>query len=240
MTIRVVVVDDEPIARRRLKRLLGAIGGIELVGEAGDGRGAQEVLERTLPDLVLLDIQMPEGDGLAVMRRVQPPRPLVVFVTAFDSFAVQAFDVQAVDYLLKPVSENRLAAALDRVRERMGARGPRPMRRWIERLPVRHDGRIDLVPVADIDWIEAADNYAIVHAGRRSHILRETLTRLEAQLDPSRFARVHRSTIVRVDRIVQLDVALRGDYDLTLRDGTRLVLSRTFRRRLARTLGREF
>jgi two-component system LytT family response regulator len=240
MTIRVVVVDDEPIARRRLKRLLAAIGGVELVGEAGDGRAALEVLERTRPHLVLLDIQMPEGDGLAVMRRVPLPRPLVVFVTAFDAFAVQAFDVQAVDYLLKPVSEDRLAAALDRVRERIGSPRSGQSRRWIERLPIRREGRIDLVPVADIDWIEAADNYAIVHAGRRSHILRETLTRLEAELDPSRFVRVHRSTIVRVDRIARLDVALRGDYDLTLRDGTQLVLSRTFRGRLARALGRDF
>jgi len=241
MKLRVVVVDDEPLARRRLKRLLTALGGVDVAGEAGDGHTALARIQQTSPDAVLLDVQMPEMDGLAVSRRLSAPRPLVVFVTAFDTFAVNAFDVQAVDYLLKPVSESRLGAAIERVRARLAlpARPSEAVRRAIDRLPVRSDGRIDLVAVADIDWFEAADNYVVVHAGRRTHVLRETLSHLESELDPAAFVRIHRSSIVRVERISRLDVALRGDYRVTLADGTALTLSRTFRARFESAIGRK-
>jgi two-component system LytT family response regulator len=250
MALRVVVVDDEPIARRRLRRLLASIANVAIVGEAGDGHRALACIDETQPDLVLLDVQMPECDGLTVSRRLRPPRPLVVFVTAFDKFAVEAFDVQAVDYLLKPVSDVRLGAAIDRVRRRLATTSPQHAsrgvsrmaevgpRRWLDRLPIRSEGCVELVAVADIDWLEAADNYVVVHAGRKNHVLRDTLTRLERDLDPAVFVRIHRSTIVRVDRIVRLDVAMRGDYDVRLRDGTALVLSRTCRTRVERALGR--
>jgi two-component system LytT family response regulator len=236
-----MVVDDEPLARRRLTRLLAGMRGVEVAGEAGDGPTALARIQHTAPSVVLLDVQMPEMDGLAVSRRLRPPRPLIVFVTAFDRFAVEAFDVQAIDYLLKPVSETRLAAALDRVRERLSLAGPAtPPRRPIERLPVRSQGRVDLIPVADIDWLEAADNYVVVHAGRRTHILRDTLSRLEAELDPTAFARIHRATIVRIDRIIRLDVATRGDYRVTLADGTDVTMSRTFKEKLEQAIGRRF
>jgi two-component system LytT family response regulator len=237
-----MVVDDEPLARRRLKRLLSGLRGVSVTAEAGDGPTALARIQQTSPDLVLLDVQMPEMDGLAVSRRLRPPRPLVVFVTAFDAFAVQAFDVQAVDYLLKPVSETRLAAAIERVRDRLAA--PPAGRtesagRAIDRLPIRSEGRVDLVAVADIDWLEAADNYVVVHCGRTTHVLRDTLSRLEADLPAAAFVRIHRSTIVRIDRIVRCDVATRGDYRVTLADGTALALSRTFTPRLERAIGRK-
>jgi len=249
---RVFVVDDEPLARRRLRRLLQRIDDVELVGEARDGRNAPAAIASAKPDLVLLDVQMPERDGFGVLAALEPPRPMVVFVTAFDAFALQAFDVDAVDYLLKPVSEERLARAIARARERLAGRPgdqdralsallehvARP-RRWIERLPIRSQGRVEIVDVAAIDWVEAADNYVIVHGGRRTHVLRETIARLESSLDPAAFARIHRSTIVRLDRIRRLDVALRGDYDVTLADGTTLTLSRTYRASLERALGRK-
>ncbi len=249
MTMRVVVVDDERLARQRLKRLLTGMGIAEFAGEAADGASAVACIAATKPDVVLLDVQMPEQDGFDVVRRLTTPRPLVIFVTAYDEFAVDAFEVHAVDYLLKPVSRERLLAALVRAGERLA----RPVdlqaalaalldqvvpTRAIERLPVRSQGRIDLVEVSSVDWIEAANNYAILHCGRRTHILRDTLSRLEQRLDAARFVRIHRSTIVRIDRIVRLDVAMRGDYDVTLNDGTHLTLSRTHRARLERALGR--
>jgi two-component system, LytTR family, response regulator len=237
MTLRVVIADDEPVARRRLRRLLAAIPDVEVVGEAGDGARTIAAVEATRPDVVLLDIQMPEGDGLSVGRRLSGRRPLVVFVTAFDRFAVHAFDQQAVDYVLKPVSDVRLAAALDRARDRLGLLGGRA-RRWVERLAVRSEGQVHLVAVADIEWIEAAGNYAVLHAGRASHILRDTLARLERDLDPEVFVRIHRSTIVRLDRVMRLDVAGRGDYRVRLSGGPTLALSRTYRDRIERALGR--
>lgn len=253
--LRVVVVDDEPIARRRLKRLLSRLEDVVVAGEARDGASAPAAIVDAKPDVVLLDVQMPERDGFAVVAALPRPRPLIVFVTAFDAFALQAFDVHAVDYLLKPVSEAQLARAIDRARERLVAsRAARAIdesalaallahvaspRRYLTRLPVRSPGRVDLVDVASIDWIEAADNYVILHAGARTHILRETMTQLERELDPARFARIHRSTLVALDRVRRLDVATRGDYVVTLADGTRLTLSRRYRESFERAIGRQ-
>ena len=249
MTLRVVVVDDERLARQRLKRLLAAAGNADVVGEAADGASAVACIEATKPDVVLLDVQMPEQDGFAVVRRLGSPPPVVIFVTAYDEFAVKAFEVHAVDYLLKPVSAERLQAALTRAQEWLAR--PADLRaalaalldhlgttHAIDRLLVRSQGRIELVDVASVDWIEAANNYAILHIGKRTHILRDTLSRLEERLDGAHFVRIHRSTIVQIDRIVRLEVALRGDYDVTLTDGTQLTLSRTHRARLEHALGR--
>ena len=250
VTLRVAVVDDERLARRRLKRLLAGADDTEVVAEAGDGLRAVTCIETAKPDVVFLDVQMPEQDGFAVVRQLTPPKPLIVFLTAFDEFALQAFEIHAVDYLLKPVSRDRLLAALARARERLAR--PADLQaalaalldhverepRRIERLPVRSQGGVDLVDVARIDWIEAADNYLVIHSGRHTYILRDTLSHLERELDPTRFVRIHRSIVVQVDRIVRLDVASRGDYDVTLVDGTRLTLSRTARARLESALGR--
>jgi two-component system LytT family response regulator len=246
MTLRTVIVDDEPIARRRLRRLAESLGGVDVVGEAGDGDRAVELVRASQPDLVLLDVQMPALDGLGVIGRLKGRRPLVVFVTAFETFAVRAFDVHAVDYLLKPVSRRRLGEAIERARARLAVtatRGQLPANSggrptWLDRLPVRLEGRVRLVEVATIDWVEAADNYVVVHAGRDTHVLRETLGSLEAALDPSRFVRIHRSTIVRIDRVTRLESALRGDYAAILADGTELMLSRTYRPAFERAIGR--
>jgi two-component system LytT family response regulator len=247
----VAIVDDEPIARRRIRRLLRERADVEILCEAADGLTAIERIADAAPDVVLLDVQMPECDGLEVARRLPAPRPLIVFLTAFDRYAVQAFEIHAVDYLLKPVSRDRLAEALGRAAERLAsrtARSPlaveqiidavRGRRSWIERLPVRTQGRVQLIDVATIDWISAADNYVTLHCASRAHLLRETLARLAADLDPARFVRVHRSTLVRLDAVVRLESAMRGDYDVVLKDGARVTLSRTYRTRFEAVLGR--
>lgn len=250
MTIRMVIVDDEAVARRRVRRLLGAEPDVKIVGEAGDGASALRVIEQARPNLVLLDVQMPEADGFEVVRRL--PRgaaPSVIFVTAFDRYALQAFDVHAVDYLLKPFTHERFRLALERARHRL--RTPqqdtaleslieslRRRPRYLTRLAVRSGGRIVLLEVDTIDWIEAADNYVALHAAGREYLIRESLNQLERQLDPSQFARIHRSTIVNVARVAELTAATHGDFDVRLRDGTRLVLSRTWRERVERALGR--
>lgn len=251
MTLRVVVVDDEPIARRRVRRLLSSMETVNVVGEAGDGRSALECIEGVRPDLVLLDVRMPEVDGFDVACRLTSPRPSIIFLTAHEEHALRAFEVHALDYLLKPVARDRLAAAIERVTEwvrrkpagrdadvadataRLEA-GRTALRRW----PVRSHGRIELVDVDSIDWIEASGNYVTLHAGRRTHLLRETLSAMERQLDPGVFVRIHRSTVVRIGQIRQLETAQRGDYIVVLGDGTRLTLTRTYRRRLERALGR--
>jgi two-component system, LytTR family, response regulator len=247
--IRLVIVDDEPLARRRLKRLVAASGMGTIVGEAGDGLTAVTCINGTRPDVALLDVQMPELDGFAVAARLTRPPPLIIFLTAFDRYAIQAFEIHAIDYLLKPVSAERLADALAHARERLESRGEgleaglaalmdsiAARHNAVSRLPVRTDGRVELVDPGTIDWIEAADNYVVLHAGGRTHVLRGPLSRLEACLNPDEFVRIHRSTIVRLDRVERLDSASRGDYDVTLRDGTRLKLSRTCRPRLERAV----
>lgn len=253
MTLRVVIVDDEAIARRRVRRLLASMDAVEVVGEASGGEAAVGCIDANRPHLVLLDVQMPEVDGFDVACRLSTPRPFVVFLTAHEQHALRAFDVHALDYLLKPVSRERLAAAVARAAEWVsreptardaeladadaGARlqaGRAALRRW----PVRSHGRVELVDIETVDWIEASGNYVVLHAGRRQHLLRETLRHMAEQLDPADFVRIHRSAIVRVGRIERLETAQRGDYGVVLTDGTRLTLSRTHRRGLERALGR--
>lgn len=224
----VLIVDDEGPARRRLWRLLAAMPGVRVVGEAATGIEALARTRDLRPDLVLLDIQMPELDGFGVATKLAF-RPLVVFVTAFAEFALRAYDVPAVDYVLKPVARERLARAIDRARALRDAGSPAV---FPSLLPVRSQGRIDLVDVGRIDWLEAADNYVVVHAGRQNFVARGTLTDFESQLDPKVFARIHRGAIVRIDRVVTVEVAGRGDYVAILADGSRLPVSRTRRHRL--------
>ena len=237
--LRVLIVDDEPPARRRLRRLLRETAGVEVVGEAADGRSALIQTEALRPDALLLDIQLPGPSGIDLVDRLSRPRPHVIFVTAHDAHAVRAFEVHALDYLLKPVSGPRLLDAIDRAR---GARRPGggdasldAWREWtgrtrpLRRLPVRSAGRLDLVDVATVDWIEAADNYALLHCGARTHIVRETLAGLAARLDSAAFVRIHRSAIVRTACVVRLESIARGDTRVILHDGTSLVMSRTYR-----------
>jgi two-component system, LytTR family, response regulator len=250
MTLRALIVDDEPIARRRIRRLLRSVSDVEVAGEHGDGRSALAAIHTGHPDLVFLDVQMPELDGFDVVTQLDPARtPVIIFVTAFDRYALRAFDVHAVDYLLKPVAAARLRLAVDRARERIKrgttqdglltlARELRERPRYLQRLAVRGRGRIVMVDVDAIDWLQAADNYVTVHASGREYLLRETLAALEHRLDPARFVRIHRSTIAALDCIVELQPSSHGDFDVRLRDGTRLTLSRSWREHLERALGR--
>ena len=250
MTLRTLIVDDEAPARRRLRRLLLIEGDITIVGECGDGASALLAIGSLNPDLVLLDVQMPEQDGFAVVQALSPDAmPAILFVTAFDRYALRAFDVHAVDYLLKPFTAERFRTALARARERIAARAGqqavanlaaalhnRPAS--IARVPVRVGTRTLFIDVRGIDWLDAADNYVRLHAGGKEYLARETLASLEAQLDPERFARIHRSAIVQIDRVVELRPTTHGDAEIRLRDGTRLAVSRTWREGLDRALDR--
>jgi two-component system LytT family response regulator len=250
--IRTLIVDDEPVARRRIRRLLKTEEDFSVVGESGDGRGAIEAIRTLQPDLVFLDVQMPEADGFAVLRAVGDAMPAVVFVTAFDQYALAAFEVHALDYLLKPFNRSRFVDAVARAREHLArARGsaadPKVLelidelqtpKHHLSRFVVRAAGRLLLVDAAQVDWIEAADNYAVLHAGATTHLVRETMAGLATELDPERFVRIHRSTIVQIDRVRELLPAFHGDFIVVLRDGTRLNMSRGFRSAVEAVLGR--
>ena len=251
--IKTVVVDDEPIARARVISLLRDEPDIDVVGEYGDGRQALEAIERTHPDLVFLDIQMAELSGLDLARQLGQRPPVIVFVTAHDDYALGAFEVHALDYLLKPFGADRFKAAVSHARQQLarqrasdvgGTSGRVPEHARMDpprdRLVVRSSGRIYFVPTADIDWCEAAGNYVRLHVGARTHFIRETMARLQEMLDPARFVRIHRSTIVNVDRIQELHSSFNGEYLVLLRDGTRLTLSRGYRDHLHARLGGPF
>lgn len=239
--MRVLIVDDEPLARRGLRRLLEGESDIEIVGEAASGTAAVEAIANLKPELVFLDIQMPEMDGLEVVAAVTPEKmPAVVFVTAYDRYALEAFDLNAADYVLKPVDPERFGRALARARQRLttGERGDledrlmrllqtaKPRR---ERLVVRSAGKIQFVDVDEIDWVNAEDNYVRIYAGGKTYLMRETVGGIEERLDPERFLRIRRSTIVRIDRIKEIRPLLNGTYELLLEDGTRVTSARRFR-----------
>jgi two-component system LytT family response regulator len=253
MTLRALIVDDEPLARARLRRILSGEPDLEVVGESASGRAALRVLRARSVDLLLLDVQMPAMDGFAVVNALgRDHLPAVIFVTAYDQYAIRAFEIHAVDYLVKPPRAERVREAVDRARARIAA-GSTPADRlmpllesiragqdelrqrlppaasWLERVAIDIGPRTFLLRAADVDWIEAADNYVRFHAGGRTYPYRVTLSRLEAQLDPARFARVHRSAIVNIDRIKELTRHAPGDGTLLLQDGTKLRLSRTYR-----------
>lgn len=241
--LRVLIADDEPLARAHLRALLAGDPEVEVVAECGDGRSAVAAALRTAPDLMLLDIQMPELDGLAVAQALGPERePLVVFTTAYDEHAVEAFAVQAFDYLLKPLQRERVLATLARVRARIrelrasvsAAAAPTVGRRppGEDRLALRVDGRILLVRTDDVDWLEAMDDRVRVHVGRQAIVVRDTLTRLEGRLPMGRFLRVHRSSLVNVSRIRELQPWFQGDFVVVLGDGTRITTGRSYRRRV--------
>jgi two-component system LytT family response regulator len=250
--IRTVIVDDEPLARQRLRRLLEADPDIVVLGECGDGEQAVSDLRALLPDLVFLDVQMPGLDGFGVLKALAGTAlPVVIFVTAHDRYALKAFEVHALDYLLKPFDRARFAAALERakaqlrqgsaqaVHERLqellqNVQGGKP---GAQRLVVKSGGRIYFVRIDDIDWIEAAGNYVRLHIGKADHLLRESMAALQKKLDAARFVRIHRSTIVNLERIRELQPAFHGDFAVILRDGTELALSRGCRDKLEEALG---
>ena len=247
--IRALVVDDEPLARARLRQLLEQDGDIRLLGECADGVEAIAAIRDRRPDLVFLDVQMPEKSGFDVLAALDPAeRPAVVFVTAHDHHAIHAFEVNALDYLLKPFDEDRFRRTLARAKAALATdphdlhrrtlalieelKGPR--RPPVDRLMIREAGRLFFLRTDEIDWIESEGNYVRLHAGGASHQLRETLSRLESQLDPGRFLRIHRSTIVNLDRVKEIQPLFHGEHRVLLADGTELTLSRGYRDRLAR------
>lgn len=221
-----LIVDDEPLVRERLETLLQAEGNIEVVESCGDGVAAVEAVARLQPDLLFLDVQMPEMDGFAVIKALEPaPLPTIVFITAYDNYALRAFEVHAVDYILKPIDPARFRTALARARERIG-------RRDATRFVVRLGSLVHFVRADDVDWIAAAGNYARLHAGGRRHVVRTTLKTLEARLDSDTFQRIHRSTIVNLNRVASIEPRFHGEYVVIMRDGTRLTSSRTLSPRL--------
>jgi two-component system, LytTR family, response regulator len=250
--IRTLIVDDEPLGRERIRTLLADDPEIEVTGECPDGRHAIAAIERSRPDLVFLDVQMPEVDGFAVLDAIAGDRmPMIIFVTAYDRYAVQAFEVHALDYLLKSFDRERFQASLQRAKheirhskegflhERLAGllEDVQARQKRLTRLVVKSTGRIVFLRVEEIDWVEAADNYVRIHAGRESHLIRETLQSLESRLNPEKFLRIHRSTLVNLDRIRELQPIFHGDYLVKLSDGTELTLSRSYREKLLEPLG---
>jgi two-component system LytT family response regulator len=244
VNIRTLIVDDEPLARERVKRFLGEESDIEIVGEAADGREAVEKIRTLRPDLVFLDIQIPELDGFGVLEEVGASRlPAVIFITAYDQYALKAFDFHALDYLLKPYDRERFRRALERARAQIAAGKSSDLderlrallenfksgQKHLERLMIKSQGRVFFLRADEIDWIEAEGNYVRLHAGRDTHMLRETMNHLASRLDPEKFLRIHRSTLVNIERIKELQPMFSGDYTVVLRDGTQLTLSRTYR-----------
>ena len=263
--VRVLVVDDEPLARMRIEDVLARIEGAQIVGIATNGIEAVEQIRSLKPDLVFLDVQMPGKTGVEVVREIGPEEmPATIFVTAFDQFAVQAFDVAAVDYLVKPFDDERLEAAFERARGRLaleglgelrerllsvlqpsaapgsGPPGPRtsgPPEEYLQRIAVESRGKVQSIPVEQIDYIVQSGPYAELHSNGRRHLIREAMQTLEERLDPNRFMRVHRSMIVRLDLVEALHRGTGGDYEVQLKGGTRVRVSRSRREALEKWLG---
>lgn len=263
--IRTLIVDDEPLARENLRIRLGRVNDFEIIGECGTGRDAIAAIAEQRPALVFLDIRMPDMDGFAVLERIEPEdQPLVVFVTAYDQFALDAFRVHALDYLLKPFEEERFLEALDSCRQRIGEirrlrshadasddvpaaqsaagktvppPGSRRENPLLNRIVVKSQGRVLFLRVETIDWIEACGDYVNLHVGAKSWLLRRTMNEMEARLDPGAFARVNRSAIVRLDRVQELLPADRGEHIVRLHGGRELKLTRLYREKLEASLG---
>jgi two-component system LytT family response regulator len=255
MKMRTLIVDDEPLARERLRDLLANDPEVEVIGECSDGPSAVGAIREQEPDLVFLDVKMPGHDGFRVIEEVGPERmPVTVFVTAFDKFALRAFEVRALDYLLKPFDRERFDAALQRAKEHFRRRDDdevrqrldalltevRGERRPMDRIAIKSSGSVYFLRAEEIDWIEAAGNYSRLHVGKTTHLLRDTMSSLESKLDPKRFLRIHRSTIINIERVRELQPYFHGDYIVLLQDGTELTLSRNYRSRLHEVFGDPF
>lgn len=243
--IKIVIIDDEPLARKRIEQLLAKEPDAEIVAECANGVEAIAAINERRPDLIFLDVQMPEVSGFDVLHQLDAAvLPAVIFVTAFEHFTIQAFDLSAVDYLLKPFAEERFRQAFARARSsfragehiRSAERLSRLFERlnyngkFLERLAVAHNNRLILVQIKDVEWIETYGNYLKVHAAGKIYLLRETMNHLSARLDPERFLRIHRSTLVNIEAIVELQPTFGGQYAIIVRDGSELTLSRHYRK----------
>jgi two-component system LytT family response regulator len=241
-----LVVDDEPLAREGIRSLASKDSCLTIIGDASNGKEAVEAIRKMRPDVIFLDIQMPEMNGFQVLTQLNSEKlPYVIFITAYDQYAVRAFEVHALDYLLKPVDEERFQRAVERAKSLLHSRTDWHLQirsilddfkqstpRYLEWLIIKENGRVFLLKTDEIDWIEASGNYATVHSAGKSYLIREAMTSLESELDPTLFCRIHRSTIVHIDRIVEMEPLLHGDCRVKLKDGTVLLISRRFRDRL--------
>ena len=251
MSIQTLIVDDEPLARDRVRQLLQADQEFHVAGECRNGSEAVEAIRKARPDLVFLDVQMPEVDGFGVIEAICARNmPAVIFVTAYDKYALRAFDENALDYLLKPYDERRFQRAVQRVKDHLnrGNSGDvaqrmlamlqdvSPERKAMDRLVIKSDGRVVFLKTREVDYAEAAGNYLSLHVGKDTYLIRETMNAFEARLDPEKFLRIHRSTIVNIERIKEVQPWFKGEYVVTLRDGTELSLSRTYRDKLRQFL----
>jgi two-component system LytT family response regulator len=242
--LRAVIVDDEELARQLLREYLWEAGGVDVVAECGDGFDAVKAIGELKPDLVFLDVQMPKLDGFEVLELIDPP-PSVIFVTAYDQYAMRAFEANAVDYLLKPFRLDRFKKALDRARERVQTRpapvelaaAARPPGQAVERIVVRDGSKVHIIPIAKLDYVEAQDDYAALHSEQKSYLKQQTIASLEALLDPQRFVRIHRSYIVNLERIARIEPYAKDSRVAVLRDGTQLPVSRSGHARLKALLG---
>jgi two-component system LytT family response regulator len=251
--IRTLIIDDVPLARERLKRCLAGDSEIEIVGECDNGQKAVTDIRLLGPDLIFLDVEMPALDGFGVLEALRGERqPAVIFVTAYNEYAIQAFEVNALDYLLKPVDCERLSKAVERAKSRLAQsirdedldsrvrallEDLKTGSKYVKRLTIKLTGRTILLPIDEIDWIETHGNYLKVYAGRESHLIRGTMQALETKLDPEKFVRVHRSVIVNVEKIKEMYPRSNGDQDLVLQNGRHLMLSRSYRDKFFAVLG---
>jgi two-component system LytT family response regulator len=248
MKIRALIIEDEPVARKRMKRLLADDSEIEVIGECVDGREAVAAIQKFKPDLIFLDIQIPELDGFDVLKAIEIEQmPFVIFVTAFNKYAIKAFEFHALDYLLKPFEPERLQSSLDRVKKQIRQENtgdletrlrslledvkPTPSG-YQERLAIKSDEEVMFLKIEEIDWIEPAGNFLRLHIGKESHLIRETLSALEAKLDPRKFMRIQRSAIVNIARIKKLHPLFRGEYVVVLQNGVRLTSTQGYRDKL--------
>lgn len=261
MKIKTLIADDEPLAREKLRTLLDKDADIDLVAECSDGTETIAAIKKYSPELVFLDVQMPELDGFGVLESmdVSNGAPNIIFVTAYDQYALKAFEFHALDYLLKPFDRERFQKALRRAKthirkeksgevnekllallEDLKTGGQNHNSKYLERLVIKSAGRVIFLKIDEIDWIEAAGNYVRLHIGKESHLLRDTMNGIEAKLNPDEFLRIHRSTIIRIDRIKELQPWVQGEYVLTLQNGAQLTSSRSYRQRLSEFMANSF
>lgn len=252
-SLRVLIVDDEPLARERIRKILRTHPEVEMVAECKSGSEAVAAVQEHSPDLMFLDVQIPEMDGFTVLEHVdQKQMPNVIFVTAYDRYALRAFEVHAMDYLLKPFDRDRFEEAFHRAKDQIQRNRQNNISRnlssllqhmksqhqYLERLAVKSAGRVFFLKIRDIDWIEAEGNYVRLHVGKQSHLIRQAIGNMEEQLDPEKFIRVHRSTIINIDRIRELQPWFHGDYRVYLQDGTELLMSRSYKDKFRHLLGK--